>query len=108
VAQLINDTKSPLHLRDSSTNTFQAISQISTTEAYKYVGTQLAVDGNMKAQIEDLEERCSLMGSIFSQHYLMHKMQILVTLQFIPHLSDTHFQSHPSLLMIYGKYRDRQ
>jgi hypothetical protein len=70
VAQLINDTKSPLHLRDSSTNTFKAISQISTGEAYKYVGAQLAIDGNMRAQIEDLEVRCSLlMCSTFSQHY---------------------------------------
>jgi hypothetical protein len=63
VAQLINNTKCPLHIRDSSTNTFQAILQISTGEAYKYIG--IAVDGNMKAQLEDLKEQYSLMGSIF-------------------------------------------
>jgi hypothetical protein len=73
VAQLLNTQPSLLHVKDSDTNKIQHIPQINTSTSYKYVGVHLAVDGNMRAQIEDTKQKCQDMGSIFSQCYFSAK-----------------------------------
>jgi hypothetical protein len=46
---------------------------MSTTEAYKYVGVHLALDGNMKAQLKDLQNKCDKMSTILTQTYFSAK-----------------------------------
>jgi hypothetical protein len=49
-----------LHLQCSETKKLAIIPQMSTKEAYKYVGIQLALDGNMEAQIHDLQKNAMI------------------------------------------------
>jgi hypothetical protein len=56
-------------IRSSDTNKQSIIPQLKTPEAYKYVGVQIAPDGNMKAQIQDLQKKCNIMCTIFAQTY---------------------------------------
>jgi hypothetical protein len=55
---LDNTTKYHLHIRDSETNRVTLIPQIPSSQSYKYVGIQLALDGNMKYQIADIKQKC--------------------------------------------------
>jgi hypothetical protein len=42
-------------------------------EAYKYVGIYIALDGNQKAQIHDLIDKCTKLATVFSQLYFNSK-----------------------------------
>jgi hypothetical protein len=55
MAVLLQTTPNHLHLQCSDTKQPAIITQISTTTAYRYVGIQLALDGNMQTQINDLK-----------------------------------------------------
>jgi hypothetical protein len=66
---LDNTTKYNLHVRNSETNQTMLIPQISTSTSYKYVGVQIALDGNMTQQIKDLQIKCTEMATIFNQTY---------------------------------------
>jgi hypothetical protein len=68
-ANLDSSTRYNLHIQSSETKEVTLIPQISTTKAYKYVGVQLALDGNMQRQIEDLRIKCIQMAVIFKQTY---------------------------------------
>jgi hypothetical protein len=45
------------------------IPSISPSCLYKYVGLQIALDGNMKAQIKDLQTKCVKLALVFTQSY---------------------------------------
>lgn len=62
-----------VHLKSSETQQPSTIPQMSTTTAYKYVGVQLALDGNMKTQIQDLQQKCNDMGNLLSCTYFNAK-----------------------------------
>jgi hypothetical protein len=66
-------TKYNLHITNSETLEINLIPQISTNTSYKYVGVQLALDGNMTQQIEDLQTKCTEMATIFNQTYFNSK-----------------------------------
>jgi hypothetical protein len=66
---LSSSSSNHLHLQCSETKKHAIIPQMSTKEAYKYVGIQLALDGNMEAQILDLQKKCNDMSTILSQTY---------------------------------------
>jgi hypothetical protein len=71
--RLQTSSSNHLHLQCSDTKQHSIIPQISTTEAYKYVGVQLALDGNMKAQAQDLHKKCTEMSTILTQTYFNAK-----------------------------------
>jgi hypothetical protein len=66
---LSSTSSNHLHLQSSETKQHAIIPQMSTTKAYKYVGIQLALDGNMEAQIHDLQKKCQSMSTVLSQTY---------------------------------------
>jgi hypothetical protein len=71
--RLSTSSSNRLHLQCSDTKQQSVIPQISTTEAYKYVGVQLALDGNMKVQTQDLQKKCNDMSTILTQTYFNAK-----------------------------------
>jgi hypothetical protein len=58
-----------LHIQSSETKKLIVIPQMKPSTAYKYVGIQLALNGQMKSQIEDLSDKCQKMTVIFRQQY---------------------------------------
>lgn len=66
---LSSQTTNSLQIRSSDTNLLSNIPQLSTTSAYKYVGIQIAPDGNMREQINDLKKKCDEMSTIFAYNY---------------------------------------
>jgi hypothetical protein len=66
---LKKSTNNTLHIRNSDTQQIATIPQMATSEAYKYVGVQIAPDGNMTSQIKDLKKKCDDMASILSTTY---------------------------------------
>jgi hypothetical protein len=46
------------------------VPQIEPTEASKYVGVQLALDGNMITQIETLKSKCNTINGALSQVFM--------------------------------------
>jgi hypothetical protein len=45
------------------------IPQMKTTDSYKYVGVNIALDGNMDTQIKDLHQKCTSFATLFNQSY---------------------------------------
>jgi hypothetical protein len=43
------------------------------SDAYKYVGIQLSLDGNMTKQVEDLTKKCVDMATVFNSTYFNPK-----------------------------------
>jgi hypothetical protein len=68
-ATLSKTTQNHIHLTSSETNQLETIPQMSTADSYKYVGVQLALDGNMDAQTKDLQKKCHDISSILTQNY---------------------------------------
>jgi hypothetical protein len=66
---LKNTKTNSLHIRDSHTRQIATIPQMETSSAYKYVGVYIAPDGNMSAQIKDLQAKCDDISSILSNTY---------------------------------------
>jgi hypothetical protein len=46
------------------------VPQIEPSQAYKYVGVQLALNGNMTTQIQALQDKCNKINSAMSQVYM--------------------------------------
>jgi hypothetical protein len=66
-AQLVTTHNQFLHIWCSKTNKSMIIPQMAPSKAYKYVRVHIALDGNMKEQINNTHTKCIAMGSIFSQ-----------------------------------------
>jgi hypothetical protein len=58
---------------NSEDQSFMHIPQLETWESCKYVGIYLALDGNQKSQIEDLQTKCQKMSTVFSPLYWNQK-----------------------------------
>jgi Reverse transcriptase (RNA-dependent DNA polymerase) len=71
--KLLTSSSNHLHIQCSDTKQQSIIPQMSTKEAYKYVGVQLALDGNMTQQTRDLQTKCNEMSSILTQTYFNAK-----------------------------------
>jgi hypothetical protein len=67
--QLLTSSSKHLHIQCSDTKQQSIIPQMTTKQAYKYVGVQLALDGNMKQQTQDLQAKCNEMSSILTQTF---------------------------------------
>jgi hypothetical protein len=72
-ATLDTQTSYKVHIRSSETNNVTLISQMSTNQSYKYVGLQLALDGNMDEKINDLRKKCVNMATVFTSTYFNHR-----------------------------------
>ena len=46
------------------------VPQIEPHQAYKYVGVQIALNGNMTTQIQSLQEKCYTINSAISQIFM--------------------------------------
>jgi hypothetical protein len=66
-------TKVQLNVINSGDGTMMQIPQLENHEAYKYVGIYIALDGNQKAQVKDLAEKCVKKATVFSQLYFNAK-----------------------------------
>jgi hypothetical protein len=74
-----------LSLQDSETGKTLSVPQIQPSEAYKYLGVHIAMDGNMVAQKKALQEKCSKFISIFAQCQLSQSnMQLIYRTVFVP------------------------
>jgi hypothetical protein len=86
-ASLNYSTPYNLHVQNSDTKQIQLIKQISPTESYKYVGVELALDGNMNQQIKSLKEKCQHMTTTFHQTYFnLHDSKLGFTTIYKPML----------------------
>jgi hypothetical protein len=56
-----------LEIPDSETRTTCQIEEIPSSESYKLLGVQMALDGNTKAQEQLLQEKCTKMARVFHQ-----------------------------------------
>jgi hypothetical protein len=55
-AHLAPSNQQYLHVRSSETNETMHVPQIEPHQAYKYVGVQIALNGNMTTQIQSLQK----------------------------------------------------
>jgi hypothetical protein len=62
--------KQQLHIKSSETGEIMLVPQIDPNESYKYVGVQLALDGNMTSQTETLQQKCNKLNGALSQIYM--------------------------------------
>jgi hypothetical protein len=74
-----------LALQDSETLATVNIPQLQSTEAYKYLGVHIAMDGNMHSQEKSLTEKCAKYITIFSQCQMtLSNMQMIYRTVFGP------------------------
>jgi hypothetical protein len=59
-----------LHVKSSETGDIMLVPQIEPSDAYIYVGVQLALDGNMTTQIATLKTKCNTINGALSQVYM--------------------------------------
>jgi hypothetical protein len=71
-ATLNQDTNYKLDVQNSEIKNINLIKQIPPKESYKYVGIEIALDGNMIQQIKSLQDKCHQMATTFSQTYFNH------------------------------------
>jgi hypothetical protein len=69
-ATLDNSKQYNLHVRSSETQEILRIPQIKTSQAYKYVGVELSLDGSMAQQTKALESKCKQMAAQLNQVYM--------------------------------------
>jgi hypothetical protein len=62
-----------LKIKCSETNVDMQIPFLPIDKSYKYVGIQIAVDGNKKKNIEDLHTKCTKIALVFTQSYFNAK-----------------------------------
>jgi hypothetical protein len=67
---LLPSNKQQLHVQSSETGSTMLVPQIEPTDAYKYVGIQLALDGNMTTQIETSKTKCNTINGALSQIFM--------------------------------------
>jgi hypothetical protein len=67
---LCSSTQTPLEITDSETSKVVEVPQLEPHEAYKYLGVQIALDGNMSAQQQAIQTKCQHFIQIFSQSNL--------------------------------------
>jgi hypothetical protein len=68
-ASLLNESSEDLTVVCSKTKQTMIIPYLSTNQAYKYVGLQIALDGDMREQVEDLHDKCNKLALVFTQSY---------------------------------------
>jgi hypothetical protein len=84
-ATLQKNNNQSLHITASDTKTTMTVPQLSHTIPYKYVGVQIALDGNMDKQITILQEKCNTIAGALSQVFMSSKdTQQGYTTVFIP------------------------
>jgi hypothetical protein len=69
-ANLLPSNQQCLHVKSSETNTTMHVPQIEPSQAYKYVGVHIALNGNMTTQIQHLKEKCNKINSAMSQVFM--------------------------------------
>jgi hypothetical protein len=69
-AHLSYSIKPDLEVISSGNNTTMTIPFLPVNKAYKYVGIQIALDGNMDQQVQDLQTKCTQMASCLLKHIL--------------------------------------
>jgi hypothetical protein len=67
------DNNQSLSIFNSDSKTSISVPQISHKQAYKYVGVQIALDGNMEQQITIMKEKCNNFAGAFSQIFMSAK-----------------------------------
>jgi hypothetical protein len=72
-ATLENTQHENLKVKCSETNLEMQIPFLPTNKSYKYVGVQIAFDGNPKNQINDLQSKCTKIALVFTRNYLNAK-----------------------------------
>jgi hypothetical protein len=61
------------------------VPQFEPTQAYKYVGVQIALNGNMTTQIQTLQEKCNkINGALFQVYMRAQDIKQGFTAVFIP------------------------
>jgi hypothetical protein len=70
VAYLLPNNNQQIQVTSSETNKQMIVQQIDPTTAYKHVGVEIALDGNMTQQIESLQKKCNKLNSALSQVYM--------------------------------------
>jgi hypothetical protein len=63
-------TEEELQITDSETGQAVNVPQLDAALAYKYLGVQIAFDGNMETQKQALREKCQQFQNIFAQSHL--------------------------------------
>jgi hypothetical protein len=84
-ASLYSSDSTTLTITDSENHSTVQVPQLDTSEAYKYLGVQIAFDGNMVSQRKSLRDKCQQFQSIFAQCNLSHSnMQLCYRTVFSP------------------------
>jgi hypothetical protein len=72
-AHLIEPSFKQLQVTSSDNHKQMIIPILKTNCSYKYVGIHIALDGNMKSQILDLQTKCNQIALLFTQSYFNAK-----------------------------------
>jgi hypothetical protein len=84
-ASLCPSSQQTLSIQDSETHQQVQVPQLEPSDAYKYLGVHIALDGNMKAQQEFIRDKIQRFMYIFSQCYLsQNNMQLCYRTVFTP------------------------
>jgi hypothetical protein len=70
MAILHPSNKQSIHVKCSESNTTMHVPQIEPSQAYKYVGAHIALDGNTTDQIQKLQEKCNNINGAIAQVYM--------------------------------------
>jgi hypothetical protein len=69
-ALLKQSNQQSIHVRCSENNTIMHVPQMDPSQAYKYVGVHIALDGNMTEQIQKLQDKCNNINAALAQVYM--------------------------------------
>jgi hypothetical protein len=67
---LQSSNRQQIHVKSSENNEIMLIPQMEPNSAYKYVGVQIALDGNMDAQITTLKEKIYKINGALAQIFM--------------------------------------
>jgi hypothetical protein len=70
IGSLQQTQRKHIQVSDSESKRPMIVEQLHPSEAYKYVGVSIAVDGNMQQQIKLLTEKCNTLSAALSQVYM--------------------------------------